>query len=74
MGLGAKMAINALTATEASGTKRSNRTKKNAMFVDYKRRKLVKIEDQVTSQSIAKLLEEENIDELSKNASGKDSM
>ena len=74
MGLGAKRAINALTVTDVSGMKTSKRTKKDAMYVDYKRRKLVKIKDQVISQIIAKHLEEENIYEISKKGSGKDSM
>ena len=73
MGLGAKTATNALTATDASGTERLKRTKKDAMCVDYKRRKLVKTEDQVTSRTIVKLLEEENIEEILKKGSEKDS-
>ena len=72
MGLDAKMVTNALTATDASGTKRSKKTKKDAMSVDCKRRKLEETKDQVTDQTTVKLLEEENITEISKTGSNQD--
>ena len=74
MGLGAKMATNALTATGTSGTRSSQRTKKDVMFVDYKGRKLVKIKDQVIDPIIAKPLEEEIILEICKTSLKKDSI
>ena len=74
MGPGVKTAINASTATGTSGTRSSQRTKKDVMFVDYKERKLVKIKDQVIDPIIAKPLEEEIIYEISKKSSRKGSM
>jgi hypothetical protein len=55
-------------------SKTSKKTKKDDMSVDCKRRKLEEIEDQVTDQFTVKLLEEENIEEILKKSSEKDSM
>ena len=74
MGLVAKMATNASTATGTSGMRSSPRTKKDAMLVDYKGRKLVKIKDRVIDPTFAKPLEEEIIYEISKKSSRKGSM